>query len=98
MFWCHINDLPDVVRSQVRFFADGCLLYRQIKPNEDHVLLQKVFTELEHWASRWGMRYNAKKCYVMSITNTSPHLYQLDSTILQQVSANPYLGTLSEDL
>ena len=99
MFLCHINDLPDVVRSQVRLFADDCLLYRQIISNEDHVLLQKDLTELEIWASRWGMRFNAKKCYVMSIRNTSSHLYQLDNTILQQVSTNPYLGiTLSEDL
>ena len=99
MFLCDINDLPDVVRSQVRLFADDCLLYRQIKSNEDHVLLQKDLTELEIWASRWGMRFNAKKCYVMSIRNTSSHLYQLDNTILQQVSTNPYLGiTLSEDL
>ena len=99
MFLCHINDLPDVVRSQVRLFADDCLLYRQIKSNEDHVLLQKDLTELEIWASRWGMRFNAKKCYVMSIRNTSSHLYQLDNTILQQVSTSPYLGiTLSEDL
>ena len=42
MFLCHINDLPDVVRSQVRLFADDCLLYRQIKSNEDHVLLKKI--------------------------------------------------------
>ena len=99
MFLCHINDLPDVVRSQVKLFADDCLLYRQIKSNEDHVLLQKDFTELEIWASRWGMRFNEKKCYVMGIRNTSSHLYQMDNTILQQVSTNPYLGiTLSEDL
>ena len=45
------------------------------------------------------MQFNAKKCYVMSIRNTSSHLYKLDNTILQQVSTNPYLGiTLSEDL
>ena len=96
MFLCHINDLPDVVQSQVRLFADDCLLHRQIKSNEDHVFLHKDLTELEIWASRWGMRFNAKKCYVMSIRNTSSHLYQLDNTILQQVSTNPYLGiTLS---
>ena len=99
MFLCHIKDLSDVVRSQVRLFADNCLLYRQIKSNTDHVLLQKDLTELEIWASWWGMRFNANICYVMSIRNTSSHLYQLDNTILQQVSTNPYLGiTLSEDL
>ena len=42
---------------------------------------------------------NAKKCYVMSIRNTSSHFYKLDNTILQQVTSNRYLGiTLSEDL
>ena len=51
MFLCHIKDLPGVVRSQVRLFTDECLLYRQIKSNKDHVLLQKDLTELEIWAS-----------------------------------------------
>ena len=27
MFLCHINDLPDCVKSQVCLFADDCLLY-----------------------------------------------------------------------
>ena len=26
VFLCHINDLPDTVKSQVRLFADYCLL------------------------------------------------------------------------
>ena len=30
IFSCHINDLPDSVQSQVRLFANVCLLYRQI--------------------------------------------------------------------
>ena len=28
LFLLHINDLPNVVTSQVRLFADDCLLYR----------------------------------------------------------------------
>ena len=31
LFLYHINDLPECVKSQVRLFADDCLLYRQIK-------------------------------------------------------------------
>ena len=99
MFLCHINDLPDSVQSQVRLFADDCLLYRPIRSVKDHEILQNDLIELEKWASRWGMKFNAKKCYVMSIRNTSSHFYELDNTILQQVISNPYLGiTLSEDL
>ena len=98
MFLCHINDLPDSVQSQVRLFANDCLLYRPIRSVKDHEILQNDLIELEKWASRWGMKFNAKKCYVMSIRNTSSHFYELDNTILQQVISNPYLGiTLSED-
>ena len=35
-FLCHINDLPSAVRSQVRLFADDCLLYREIHSHQDH--------------------------------------------------------------
>ena len=35
----------------------------------------------------------------LSIRQKSPHFYQLDGEILQQVDSNPYLGlTISEDL
>ena len=96
---CHINELSDSVQSQVRLFADDCLLYRPIEPPKGHEHLQNDLRELEQWASRWGMRFNAKKCYVISIRNTSSHFYDLDNTILLQVTSNPYLGiTLSEDL
>ena len=41
----------------------------------------------------------AKKCYILSVRQNSSLFYELDSTILQQVNTNPYLGlTLSEDL
>jgi hypothetical protein len=39
LFLCHINDLPDSVRSSVRLFADDCLLYRNIR-TQDHTIRQ----------------------------------------------------------
>ena len=60
LFLCHINDLPDTVKSKVRLFADDCLLYREINNNDDHLLLQQDLKNLEKWATDWGMRFNAK--------------------------------------
>ena len=37
----HINDLPSCVNSKVRLFADDCLLYREIKNNQDQIDLQR---------------------------------------------------------
>ena len=31
LFILHINDLPSIVSSKVRLFADDCLIYKQIK-------------------------------------------------------------------
>ena len=99
LFLYHINDLPLAVSSQVCLFADDCLLYRKIKSQKDHAELQKDMLELEKWANKWGMRFNAKKCYIMSINNKSSHFYTLCNNILQQVNENLYLElTLSDNL
>jgi hypothetical protein len=45
---------------------------------------------LEAWANDWGMGFNAKKCYILSIKNKSQHFYSLNGHILQQVQNNPY--------
>jgi hypothetical protein len=99
LFLYHINDIPDAVKSSVRLLADDCLLYRNIKTERDHNILQQDLANLEIWAKNWAMRFNAKKCYILSIMNKSQRMYTLDRHILQQVQNNPYLGLqISEDL
>ncbi|KAK3106866.1 hypothetical protein FSP39_001700 [Pinctada imbricata] len=99
LFLCHINDLPDSVQSKVRLFADGCLLYREIRSHDDHIALKQDLASLELWAKNWGMRFNAAKCYVLSVRQKSNYFYQLNNTILKGVQTNPYLGVmLSADL
>ena len=102
LFLCHINDLPNCVKSTVRLFADDCLLYRTIRTIQDQIQLQNDLKSLEEWASLWGMRFNATKCYLMSIHRSQKpltYMYTLDNHILEKVTNNPYLGViLSEDL
>lgn len=99
LFLCHINDLPETVQSQVRLFADDCLIYREIHNFDDHYTLQADMKNLEEWAEKWGMRFNATKCYIMSISHSPPShfMYTLNNTILQKVSTNPYLGIQFSD-
>ena len=99
LFLCHVNDLPETIKSQVRLFADDCLVYRPIRNLEDQLQLQEDLRSLEVWAKRWGMRFNSTKCYVLSIGCKSPFFYELNQTVLSHVENNPYLGViLSDDL
>ena len=64
----HINDLPSVISSKVRLFADDCLVYREIKSRQDQNDLQKDLNLRETWGSTWGMRFNAAKCNIMRVS------------------------------
>ena len=41
LFLCHINDIPNCVKSKVRLFADDCLLYTSIKTFQDQIQPQE---------------------------------------------------------
>ena len=41
-----INDLPDNVRSSVRFYADDCVLYRNICTPSDCLILRDDLDDL----------------------------------------------------
>ena len=99
LFLCLINDLPETVKSTVRLFADDCLLYREIRSFEDHLLLQEDLHMLEKWAEALGIKFNAQKCYTLPTKARSSFLYSLGGVILKQVQQSPYLGVhISADL
>ena len=64
------------VNSKVRLFADDCLLYREIKNNQDQIDMQRDLDALMDWGSTWGMKFNAKKCNIMRFSQTSAAFLQ----------------------
>jgi hypothetical protein len=42
LFLLFINDLPSVVSSTIRLFADDCLLYKRIRTTENQFILQRL--------------------------------------------------------
>ena len=79
LFLLHINDLPSVVTSSVRLFADDCLLYRPVRCAADQVALQRDLLALQRWGDTWGMRFNAGKCHIMQVHRGQPLVHFLYS-------------------
>ena len=68
LFLAFINDLPSVVDSQARLFADDCLLFRQIDSLHDSNKLQEDLSALEKWESDWQMSFHPQKCTTIRVT------------------------------
>ena len=68
LFSLHINDIMSDIESEIRFFADDCVCYREITNIEDTLKLQKDIDRLGIWARKWGMRFQPVKCNMMQLT------------------------------
>ena len=91
----HINDLPSVVTSQVRLFADYWLMNRPICSIADQVALQQDLAALERWGDTWDMRFNAGKCHIMHISHSDipmSFMYVLCGQVLFSMEEAQYLG------
>ena len=66
LFLVFINDLPAVVSSTTRMFADDCLMYRSTSSIDE---TKHLLDNLQQWESDWLVSFNPDKCEVMTITN-----------------------------
>ena len=77
------------------------LVYREVGSIDDQLTLQRDLDSLENWAHVWGMKFNPRKCTILTSSRSSPlhKFYSLSGTTLQQVSEDKYLGiNISKDL
>ena len=102
LFLLYINDINNAIKSQIKLFADDSVLYRNIRSQNDQVILQNDLDTISSWAEKWLMELNINKCSVLSITlkrNSIFHDYDILGATLKQVTNHDYLGvTISSDL
>jgi hypothetical protein len=102
LFLAFINDLPEVVSSPVRIFADDCLVYRSINKVEDTSALQNDMSALQQWESDWQMMFHPEKCTTIHISKKRNPIhtgYKLHGHTLESVPGSKYLGVhVNKDL
>ena len=102
LFLVYINDISNAITSQINLFADDSVLYRNIRNQNDQVILQNDLDTISSWAEKWLMDLNINKCSVLSITlkhNSIFHDYNILGATPMRVTNHDYLGvTISSDL
>ena len=95
LFLLYINDIGDKISSEIRLFADDCIVFRPINNEVDSIELQKDIKLLSDCSQTWQMSFNPKKCYVMHMgtkRNMYKHAYKMYDHVLETVENHQYLG------
>ena len=91
--------MPENIKnSNLRLFADDCILYKSIETRNDLSSLQEDLLNLEQWKAIWLMKFNPLKWFPMTISLATKHKilhdYTLYGCFLSQVNQLKYLGVI----
>ena len=102
MFLLYINDIGDQIDGHMGLFADDSALYGVVGSIQDAQSLQHDLDNLNEWAHKWQMSFNADKCSILRIYrchNPIDYQYKIGGQELTTVQHHPYLGVeLTRDL
>ena len=67
LFLLYINDMPDMIESNIRLFANDTIMYLTVsnQAGPSNQALQSDLSKLETWESEWLMAFNPDKCEVI---------------------------------
>ena len=63
LFILFISDISCCVQSNLRLFADDCVLYREVVTHKDCLVFQQDLHRLFFWSKSWQLTFNVTKCY-----------------------------------
>ena len=65
LFLIYIGELPSLMRSSMKLFADDSKLWCEITKTQDSLSLQGDLDVLMRWSTVWQLCFNIEKCKVM---------------------------------
>ena len=97
LFLIFINDITENIQSQIRLFADDCLVYKEIANIKDAETLQKDLNTLISWTKTWQMEFNISKCAMISFKDPRKRNiikvdYMMEGQKVQPAQDITYLG------
>ena len=98
LFVIYINDLPDLVNSNIYLFANDTKIVNRVDNIQDAMEIQNDINTLQLWSKIWLLHFHPGKCHVLTLGKFSniqyAHQYSLGATILEHVSSEKDLGVI----
>ena len=93
LFIAFVNDMPNVVDSSIKIFADDTKLFRKVPTTQDRRLLQNDLDAIAEWSKTWQLPFNEEKCTVLHIGSRNPrYTYTLNDLQLNETDSERDLG------
>ena len=86
-----INNITSNIHSQLRLFADNCLIYHPINSPQDHMILQDDILKLSVWADIGQMKFNVKMFCILrvcTLRTTSNFTYTMYTVFFYKLLSN----------
>ena len=68
LFLVYVNAITKNIESNIRLFADYCVIYRKILAKDDMTKLQRDVVRLGEWSVENGMKINPSKSKAICFT------------------------------
>ena len=72
LFILYVNELPMLIKSDFRMFADDAKLFRGTNNDTDAKILQDDLNLLSEWSMDWLLQFNISKDKVMHVGHSNP--------------------------
>ncbi len=99
LFVIFINDLPDIVASEVFLYADDTKIFNKVKDSSDVKDLQEDLEKLTEWSNEWLLKFHPDKCKHIRIgkrSKTTPE-YSLQGRSLETIHEEKDIGVMIDD-
>ena len=92
LFLLFINDLPETIKGTLKIFADDVKMVVNPTKLPD---IESDLVELCMWESKWLLKFNLDKCFVIHVGNANPrNVYSFHGSELKSTLKEKDLGVL----
>jgi len=80
LFLLYKNDLPALIKNNIKMFADDTKIWSKISSDTDSYLLQEDLDNIERWCQEWLLKLQPEKWKVMHVGHSYQTTYSIENS------------------